>query len=161
MRLWGCSKSPFFAVGFKNLTQTPKKAQQVRSSVSVMLSVFFDCEGIIHHEFWPHCQMVNKDYYLKVMKMLREAVRRKGPDLWRRKNGCFIMTMLWHIYPSWFMIFSQNMRQCLSPSLCTWQNSHQQTYISLPCWNPYWKDDNLRLSRRLKRIHWDWYIKSG
>jgi len=27
-------------------------------------------------------------YYLKVMKRLREEVRRKRPDLWRRKNGC-------------------------------------------------------------------------
>jgi len=28
------------------------------------------------------------EYYLKVMKRLREAVRRKRPDLWRGKNGC-------------------------------------------------------------------------
>jgi hypothetical protein len=32
--------------------------------------------------------------YLKVMKRLREAVRRKRPDLWRgKKNGCSILTM--------------------------------------------------------------------
>jgi hypothetical protein len=39
------------------------------------------------------------DYYLKVMKRLREVVRRKGPDLLRGKHGCFIMTTLWHISP--------------------------------------------------------------
>jgi hypothetical protein len=54
-----------------------KKAHQVWSNMKVMPSVFFDYEGVIHHEFLPHCQMVNK----VVMKRLREAVMRKGPDL--------------------------------------------------------------------------------
>jgi len=58
-----------------------KKAHQVRSNVKVMLSVFFYFEGIIHHEFIPYCQTVYKDCYLKVKIRLREAVRRKGPDL--------------------------------------------------------------------------------
>jgi hypothetical protein len=60
-----------------------KKARQVRSDVKVMLTVLFDCEGVIHHEFLRRSQMVNKECYLKVMKRLREAVRRK------------IMTTLW------------------------------------------------------------------
>jgi hypothetical protein len=47
---------------------------------------FFDCKGNFHHEFLPHGQMVNKQYYLKVTNRLREAVRRKRPDLWRRKK---------------------------------------------------------------------------
>jgi hypothetical protein len=42
-----------------------------------MLTVSFDCEGIIHHEFLLRGQMVNKEYYLKVMQRLRGAVRRK------------------------------------------------------------------------------------
>jgi len=41
-----------------------------------MLMKTFDCEGIIHHEFLPHGQMVDKKYYLKVVKKLKEAVRR-------------------------------------------------------------------------------------
>jgi len=41
-------------------------------------TVFFDCEGIIHHEFLPYGQIVNKEYYLKVIKRLRGAVGRKG-----------------------------------------------------------------------------------
>jgi hypothetical protein len=43
---------------------------------------------------------VNKEYYLKLMKRLRESVRRKRPDLRLRKNGGSIMTMLWCIPPS-------------------------------------------------------------
>jgi len=45
-----------------------KKSWQVQSSVKVMLTVFFDCEGVIHHEFLPHGQTVHKEYYLNVMK---------------------------------------------------------------------------------------------
>jgi len=48
--------------------------------------VFFYCEGIIHHEFLPHGQIVNKEYYLEVMKRLRGAVGRKRPHLWRGKK---------------------------------------------------------------------------
>jgi hypothetical protein len=36
-----------------------------------MLTVFFDCNSIMHHEFLPYGQMVNMEYYLKVMKRLR------------------------------------------------------------------------------------------
>ncbi|UYV75723.1 hypothetical protein LAZ67_13001142 [Cordylochernes scorpioides] len=31
----------------------PKKARQVRSNVKVLLTVFFDCRGLVHHEFLP------------------------------------------------------------------------------------------------------------
>jgi hypothetical protein len=43
--------------------------------------------------------MVNKEYYLKVMKRLSEAMKRRRSDLWREKNGCSIKTTLWHITP--------------------------------------------------------------
>jgi hypothetical protein len=48
-----------------------------------MLTVFFDCEGVIHHEFISCGQAVNKEFYLKVVKRLREAMRRKRPDFLR------------------------------------------------------------------------------
>jgi hypothetical protein len=38
-------------------------------------AVFFDC--VILHEFLLHGQMVNKEYYLKVINRLREEKRRK------------------------------------------------------------------------------------
>ncbi|UYV67049.1 hypothetical protein LAZ67_4003761 [Cordylochernes scorpioides] len=64
----------------------PKKACQVRSNVKVLLTVFFDCRGMVHHEFLPQGRMVNKEYYLQVMRNLREAIRQKRPDLWKNKN---------------------------------------------------------------------------
>ncbi|UYV79403.1 K02A2.6-like [Cordylochernes scorpioides] len=64
----------------------PKKARQVRSNVKVLLTVFFDCRGVVHHEFLPQGRTVNKEYYLQVMRNLREAIRQKRPDLWKNKN---------------------------------------------------------------------------
>ena len=44
-----------------------KKARQVRSHVKVMLTVFFDSEGVVHYEFLPQGRTVSKEYYLEVM----------------------------------------------------------------------------------------------
>ena len=64
----------------------PKKARQVRSNVKILLTVFFDCRGAVHHEFLPQGITVNKEYYLQVMRDLREEIRQKPPDLWKNKN---------------------------------------------------------------------------
>ncbi|UYV71883.1 hypothetical protein LAZ67_9000872 [Cordylochernes scorpioides] len=42
--------------------------------------------GVVHHEFLPQGRTVNKEYYLQVMRNLREAIRQKRPDLWKNKN---------------------------------------------------------------------------
>ncbi|GFV27278.1 uncharacterized protein TNCV_3047871 [Trichonephila clavipes] len=42
----------------------------------------FDEDGIVHHEYAPQDQAVNKEFYLDVMRTLREAVRRKRSVLW-------------------------------------------------------------------------------
>ena len=60
----------------------PKKACKSHSNVKVMLIVCFDWKGIVHREFVPRGETVNKEFYLKVMKRLREAVRRKRPEAW-------------------------------------------------------------------------------
>lgn len=64
----------------------PKKPRQSRSKVKVLLTVFFDYHGVVHSEFLPAGQTVNKEYYLSVMKRLREAIRRKRPELWRNNS---------------------------------------------------------------------------
>lgn len=60
----------------------PKKARQVRSNVKVMLTAFFDSSGLVHHEYAPHGTTITKEYYQEVLRRLRDAVRRKRPDLW-------------------------------------------------------------------------------
>ena len=39
-----------------SISPRPKKARQVRSNVKVMLTVFIDFNGIVHHEFLPRSQ---------------------------------------------------------------------------------------------------------
>ena len=63
----------------------PNKARMCWSKIKVMLTVFFDWKGIVHHEFVPAGQMVNQHLYLKVLICLRDAVRRKRPVLWTNK----------------------------------------------------------------------------
>ena len=54
-----------------------------------MLTVFFDYRGVVHYEFLPPGQTVNKEYYLSIMRRLREAIRLKRPDLWK-DNSWFL-----------------------------------------------------------------------
>ncbi|XP_011631491.1 histone-lysine N-methyltransferase SETMAR-like [Pogonomyrmex barbatus] len=60
----------------------PKRSCQSRSKIKVLLTVFFDYHGVVHYEFLPPGQIVNKEYYLSVMRHLREVIRFKRPDLW-------------------------------------------------------------------------------
>jgi len=55
-----------------------------------VLTVFFDSRGVVHHEYAPQDQNINKEYYLEVLRRLRDAVRRKRPDLWA--------TGTWHLH---------------------------------------------------------------
>lgn len=50
-------------------------------------TVFFDYEGgVVHNEFLPTGQTVNKEYYLNDMYRLREAVRKKRLELWNNNS---------------------------------------------------------------------------
>ena len=64
----------------------PKEARMSRPYMKVMMVVFFDWQGVIHYEFIPRGQTVNKEFYLAVLKRLREAVRRKRPQLWTNQS---------------------------------------------------------------------------
>jgi len=66
-------------------TATPpsKKVRRQPSTTKTMIIVFFfDARGIVHHEFVPQGQTVNQEVYISVLKRMREALRRRRPDLW-------------------------------------------------------------------------------
>ena len=67
----------------------PKKTHQVRSDVNVFVTVFFDCNGVVHPEFMPHCRTVNKIYYLGVMRRLRQAIHQNRTEF--SKNQSWIL----------------------------------------------------------------------
>ncbi|CAK9799629.1 Mariner Mos1 transposase [Anthophora quadrimaculata] len=50
------------------------------------MTVFFDCRDVVHSEFLPPGLTVNKEYYVSVLKRLRENVRRKRSELWRNNS---------------------------------------------------------------------------
>ena len=50
------------------------------------MTVFFDFRGVLHYEFLPLRQNVNKEYYLSVMRHLREAIRLKTAELWANNS---------------------------------------------------------------------------
>ena len=57
-----------------------------RTAVSVpgkvMLIVFLDISGVVHHEYIPKGQTVNQHVYKEVLIHLQDAIRCKRPELW-------------------------------------------------------------------------------
>ena len=63
-----------------------KKARQVKSNVKTMLIVFFDIDGLVHHQYVPRGKTVNKEFYTTVLQRLRDAVWRHRPEKWCSGN---------------------------------------------------------------------------
>ncbi len=60
----------------------PIKAIRNRSCKKVMLTVFYDEQGLVTTDFLPPRQTVDSDYYCSVLRKLKEDLRRKRPELW-------------------------------------------------------------------------------
>ena len=58
----------------------PRKAQRSRSSVKVMLTVFWDAEGVIMTDFLTQGNNMNKEHYSKLILSLRSEYRKKRPQ---------------------------------------------------------------------------------
>jgi transposase len=72
-------------VGLENVAQTEKSASSENECESDV-DRFFYVEGVVHHEFLPQGQTVNRWYYLDVLKRLRDRISRKRPQLWRNNS---------------------------------------------------------------------------
>ena len=55
-------------------------------NIKTTLIAFVDIDGLVHHEFVPTGQWVNKEFYKTVLQRLRDAVRRYRPENWRSGN---------------------------------------------------------------------------
>ena len=74
-------------MGGKILATTKKSTSlSLKCEGDVDSLFFFDWKGIVHHEFFPRGETVNKVFYLKFMKRLREAVRRKRSEACTNKT---------------------------------------------------------------------------
>jgi hypothetical protein len=57
-----------------------------RKNVKAMMIIFFNIRGVITTERVPEGQTVNQKYYLEVLTKLPERVRKKRPELWKKKS---------------------------------------------------------------------------
>ncbi|UYV83800.1 hypothetical protein LAZ67_X000166 [Cordylochernes scorpioides] len=123
-------------------------------------------QGVVHHEFLPQGRTVNKEYYLQVMRNLREAIRQKRPDLWKNKNW-----LLHHdnapahtsLLVRDFLAKNNTLMMPQPPYSQIWpprkldknlgkfsSNISKATNASIPrgrrkdLWIPYWKDYNIK-----------------
>ena len=75
----------FLAMEASRITTVKKSSASSQQCESDADLFFYSC-GTVHHEYAPEGQTINKEYYLPVICRLREAVRRKRPDMWAAKN---------------------------------------------------------------------------
>ena len=80
-----------------------KTARHVRSNVKGLVTVFFNCNGMMHHEFLQLGRTDNKEYYLAVIHRLLQTTRQKRIELWiyeswilHHDNAPTLTTMLVH-----------------------------------------------------------------
>jgi len=60
-----------------------KKVEPALKATPARYDRFFKSEGIVHHEYAPDGQTINKEFYVEVLRRLRESVRRKRQEKWR------------------------------------------------------------------------------
>ena len=59
----------------------PKKARMSKSKIKIMLICSFDSQGVVHKEFVPQGQTVDKQYYREVLERLIKRVYRVRPEI--------------------------------------------------------------------------------
>jgi hypothetical protein len=59
----------------------PKKGRMSKSKIKTMLICFFDIQGIVHKEFVPQGQAVNKHCYREILEWPRKRFHRVRPQI--------------------------------------------------------------------------------
>ena len=89
--LVNCDESWIYCYDPKTKTQSsqwkhagsprPKKARQSKSTHKLLIITFFDRTGMIYVQWVPTGQIVNKEYYVEVLREFSKIFRRKRPAL--------------------------------------------------------------------------------
>jgi len=107
----------------------PKKGRQVRSKTKVMLLAFCGSDGIVHHEYAPDGQTINKEFYLEFLRRLCESVRRKDRKNGGMATGSCTTTMHPHTLHTLFSSFWPNTGLLSCSSRHIHQISHRVTFF--------------------------------
>jgi len=133
----------------------------VRSNVKTMLICFFDIQGILHREFIPRGQTVNQEFYLGVLKRLRERVWRTRPELWRtgewlihHDNAPTNMALRIRQF-----LTSQGMTLVPHPPYSP-DLAPADFFFCFPKWKGAWKGGNLTLWRTLSQLRQECWTAS-
>ncbi len=59
----------------------PVKSRIPRTTLKVMLVIFFDARGVVHREYVPDRVGITKELYLQIVQRMHESVRRKRRDI--------------------------------------------------------------------------------
>ncbi len=79
-------KSKVWMQGGRNVIR-PQKALKNRSEKKSMITVFFDCRGVVLTEFKDPKDTVSSESYCALLEQLREHICCKRPQLWRGGRG--------------------------------------------------------------------------
>ena len=60
-------------------SQDRKKYIKFGQKCTFLATAFFDCNGVVHHDYLPQGRTVNKEYYL-------EAICQKRTELWKNQS---------------------------------------------------------------------------
>ncbi len=64
----------------------PKKPLRIDGLKKVMMTLFFDCKGVILIEFLGPRETIDSPRYCETLRKLKEALRRKRPELWQDRS---------------------------------------------------------------------------
>ncbi|GFR84865.1 histone-lysine N-methyltransferase SETMAR-like Protein [Elysia marginata] len=70
----------------------PKKAKVTQSSGKVMLSCFWDCDGIIVTEYMEKGKTVTRQYYSELLKRLRSELARRRRE--KLRSGVLLLALI-------------------------------------------------------------------
>ena len=118
-------------------------ARRSRSHAKSMLIIFFDFECVVHYEFAPRGETINKEYYVEVLKRLRDAVRRKRPRFWSSGDWLF---------------HHENAPAHLSNLMQQFLSKHKIVQLRQPPYSPdiapcdFWMFPKLKMALRGKRF---------
>ena len=64
-------------------------AKPVLTPRKVMLSIWWDLKGIVHHELLKPSQTINSTFYCQQLTRLKQAIQKRRPELINRKGVVF------------------------------------------------------------------------
>ena len=125
--------------GCRQIHRGWKKSASSSHQCQFHVDLFFDIQGIAYKEFLPSGQTVNGKFYCVVLKQLREDIRRKPPDKWKKNN--------WFLYHNKAPAHtSLVVRQSLTsknitviPHARIRLTSHPAIFSYSPTWNYGWR----------------------